>query len=130
MSALKVGMAEASEFERGYVAGYRAALGAAQAKCREIATALDHAGEEYVRYADAVRCASAVGALYVPGLNEPSGNSGQLPIYQYRYLSLREKGAGDCDAHTGWLDCSREEFERYSTYGECITRTVYERKQP
>lgn len=72
-------VADGGAFERGYIAGYRAALGAAASKCREIGTALDHAGEPYVRYADAIRCGAAVAGLYVPGLNEPSGNSGQLP---------------------------------------------------
>ena len=69
-------------FDRGYVRGYEAALGAAASECRRQAGALDHGGNEYIRYADAIKCAATIGGLRppeVPELNELSGNSGQLP---------------------------------------------------
>lgn len=108
-----------NEFERGYVSGYQNALAAASQKCREIGTALDFSGNEYVRYADAIKCAAAISSMYVPGDRVDSEC-----IYQYRYLSSKEKGTGDCESHGGWYDCSFEDFEKYSSYGECVTRKI------
>lgn len=65
-------------FSRGYVRGYEAALGAAAAECRRQAGALDHGGNEYIRYVDAIKCAAAIGSLRAPELNELSGISGRL----------------------------------------------------
>lgn len=65
--------AQDSAFERGYKAGYRAALGAAAAECRRQSEALDYSGNTYVRYGDATRCAAAVSRLRVPAItDEPS----------------------------------------------------------
>lgn len=55
-----------SIFEGAYVAGYRAALGAASAECRHMGEALDHAGNVYVRYEDAIKCSVRVAALRPP----------------------------------------------------------------
>jgi len=35
-------------------------------------------------------------------------------VYQYRYRS-----------QTAWVDCSKEDYARYATYGECETRILY-----
>lgn len=60
-------------FERAYVTGYRAALGAASAECRRIGEALDNAGNTYVRYEDAIKCAVAVSALRPPAPGSDGG---------------------------------------------------------
>lgn len=75
----KEGVTDSDAFDRGFVRGYEGGLGAAAAECRRQASALDHAGNEYIRYADAIKCAAAIGALRPPELNELSVNSGQLP---------------------------------------------------
>lgn len=54
------------EWERAYVTGYRAAIGASAAECRRIGEALDGGGNTYVRYQDAIKCAVAVSALRPP----------------------------------------------------------------
>ncbi|MUV13544.1 hypothetical protein [Noviluteimonas gilva] len=64
-----------SAFERGYQAGYRAALGAAAAECRKHAEALDHGGNTYTRYGDAIRLASAVLAINVPAIEDHAGET-------------------------------------------------------
>lgn len=59
-------------YEKAYRSGYRAALSAASAKCRHIGEALDNGGNTYVRYEDAIKCAAAVSALRIPGIEAPS----------------------------------------------------------
>jgi len=51
-----------NDFERGY----KMALADAAAECRRIAMALDHNGQEYVRYSDALMCANTIERIPAP----------------------------------------------------------------
>jgi phage-related tail protein len=93
LNAIRAALAEAAQvtvmrdaefdsdlFERAYAKGYRAALGAAAAECRKLATALDNGGNEYTRYPDYIKIAEMILTLRVPGAY--GSDSADVPITQ------------------------------------------------